>query len=341
MKRIKKIMVFLLSFAVAAAVFPLQTFAASKKITSLNLEIENNLEVGSEYSTDDIEITTKKANYYVGEVEILNEGGRWKSTDTPKITVTLHAEDGYYFSVVKDNVKIKGGTYISGKKEDSYTLILTITLPSMQERVGEMGEVWWTSQTEAAWFEVENAGYYEVRLHRNNKAVGELQKVTEPKIDFGKLMRKEGTYGFRVRAVNIKNESTKSEWQEAEDTSYIDSDTAERLRSQYNSDIPSNMTEPGIPSAQVMPKEYSQYGWIKDNAGWWYRNADNSYTAGNWQQIDGKWYYFDSRGYMVTGWIDWQGKSYYCDPVDGDMQVDKVIPDGSGRRVDSTGAWIE
>lgn len=340
MKRIKKIMVFLLSFAVAAAVFPLQALADTKRITAINLEVESNLNVGDEYSTDDIEFTTKKKTYYVGEVEILNEGGRWKNTDTPKVSVTLYAETGYRFNstIAKDDIKIKGGTFVSGKRgEDYYTYIVTVNLPSMREKLGEMGEVWWTSQTEAAWFEVENAGYYEVRLHRNNKAVGELQKVTEPKIDFGKLMRKEGTYGFRVRAVNIKNESTKSEWQEAEDTSYIDSDTAERLRSQYNSEIPSNMTEPG----QTMPKEYSQYGWIKDNAGWWYRNADNSYTAGNWQQIDGKWYYFDSRGYMVTGWIDWQGKSYYCDPVNGDMQVDKVIPDGSGRRVDSTGAWIE
>ena len=229
MKKITKIMVFLLSFVVTATAVPLQTFAASKKITAINLEIENNLEVGGEYSTDDIEITTKKANYYVGEVEILNEGGRWKSTDTPKITVTLNAEDGYYFSVVKDNVKIKGGTYVSGKKVDSYTLVLTITLESMQERVGEVKDVWWTSQTGAGWFEAENAGYYEVRLYRNDKAVGELQKVTDTKIDFGNLMRKEGTYGFRVRAVNMKNESTKSEWQQAEETSYIDNETAERL----------------------------------------------------------------------------------------------------------------
>ena len=337
MKKITKIMVFLLSFVVTATAVPLQTLAASKKITAINLEIENNLEVGGEYSTDDIEITTKKANYYVGEVEILNEGGRWKSTDTPKITVTLNAEDGYYFSVVKDNVKIKGGTYVSGKKVDSYTLVLTITLESMQERVGEVKDVWWTSQTGAGWFEAENAGYYEVRLYRNDKAVGELQKVTDTKIDFGNLMRKEGTYGFRVRAVNMKNESTKSEWQQAEETSYIDNETAERLRAQYNNDIPSNMTEPG----QSVPKEYSQYGWIHDNGGWWYRNEDSSYTVNNWQMIDGKWYYFDSRGYMVTGWIDWQGKSYYCDPVNGDMQVDKVIPDGSGRRVDSAGVWIE
>ena len=57
--------------------------------------------------------------------------------------------------------------------------------------------------------------------------------------------------------------------------------------------------------------------------------------------MNGKWYYFDSVGYMVTGWIEWNGKYYYCRPVDGDMLVDTVVPDGSGRRVDSTGAWIQ
>ena len=57
--------------------------------------------------------------------------------------------------------------------------------------------------------------------------------------------------------------------------------------------------------------------------------------------IDGKWYFFDSKGYMVTGWIDWSGKSYYCMPESGDMLVNAMVPDGSGRRVDSTGAWIQ
>ena len=84
-----------------------------------------------------------------------------------------------------------------------------------------------------------------------------------------------------------------------------------------------------------------QYGWILDKAGWWYRGGDGSYTVNDWQLIDGKWYYFNSSGYMVTGWIQWNGKSYYCDSVNGDMQVSKMIEDGSGRRVDSTGAWIQ
>ena len=44
---------------------------------------------------------------------------------------------------------------------------------------------------------------------------------------------------------------------------------------------------------------------------------------------------------MVTGWIEWNGKSYYCNQENGDMLVSAMVPDGSGRRVDSSGAWIQ
>ena len=209
----------------------------------------------------------------------------------------------------------------------------------MLETLGETGQARWTSVNEAEWDPVSNAGYYEVRLYREGKTIGGLQKATEPKIDFGSLMRKEGTYNFRVRAVNKRNNDVKSEWLDSGATSYIDEETAARFRSQYGETIPDYITEP----SQMNQIYYTpdQYGWIRDNVGWWYCNPDKTYTTSNWQLIDGKWYYFNSSGYMVTGWIDWKGKSYYCDPVNGDMQVNKLIDDGSGRRVDSTGAWIQ
>ena len=105
--------------------------------------------------------------------------------------------------------------------------------------------------------------------------------------------------------------------------------------------LPEGITEPGQ-WGEVKALSYKdKYGWIQDGIRWWYRNPDGSWTANNWQLIDGKWYFFDSHGYMVTGWIDWEGKSYYCDPEGGQMLVSTVVPDGLGRRVDSTGAMIE
>lgn len=53
-------------------------------------------------------------------------------------------------------------------------------------------------------------------------------------------------------------------------------------------------------------------GWIKDNAGWWYRNADDSYPKSQWLKLDA-WYYFNDNGYAVTGWNLIKNKWYYFD----------------------------
>ena len=44
---------------------------------------------------------------------------------------------------------------------------------------------------------------------------------------------------------------------------------------------------------------------------WWYKHSDGSYTANDWEKIDGEWYFFDCNGWMKTGWIVWKGKDYY------------------------------
>lgn len=50
-------------------------------------------------------------------------------------------------------------------------------------------------------------------------------------------------------------------------------------------------------------------GWVKDEKGWWYRNADGSYPACAWKQVDGSWFWFDARGYMVeNNWILYKGR---------------------------------
>ena len=337
-KKMKKGLTLFLVTAASVLAVSRQSWGASA-ISSVSLDVESDLHIGDDYSTDDIEVTARKGHFSVGDIELLNENDWWEEDEIPRISVMLNADEGYYFSISRSNIKVKGATYISGRKEDSYTLVVTLELPSMLETLGETGQARWTSVNEAEWDPVPNAGHYEVRLYREGKTIGGLQKATEPKIDFGSLMRKEGTYNFRVRAVNKRNNDVKSEWLDSGATSYIDEETAARFRSQYGETIPDYITEP----SQMNQIYYTpdQYGWIRDNVGWWYCNPDKTYTTSNWQLIDGKWYYFNSSGYMVTGWIDWKGKSYYCDPVNGDMQVNKLIDDGSGRRVDSTGAWIQ
>ena len=64
--------------------------------------------------------------------------------------------------------------------------------------------------------------------------------------------------------------------------------------------------------------------WMKDSAGWWYKNDDGSYSVNSWQWIDGnkdgiaECYYFDSAGYM--------------------WETGTLTPDGY--QVNADGAWI-
>lgn len=42
-----------------------------------------------------------------------------------------------------------------------------------------------------------------------------------------------------------------------------------------------------------------------------FQHLDKTYTAKEWELIDGKWYFFDEDSYMVTGWIKCYSKWYY------------------------------
>ena len=85
--------------------------------------------------------------------------------------------------------------------------------------------------------------------------------------------------------------------------------------------------------------------WLRDSNGWWYLNADRSYTTDNWQQINGYWYYFDSNGYLVTGWKQspHDGKWYYLDPNGQPDQLGRMLTNTTtpeGYWVGADGAWV-
>ena len=85
--------------------------------------------------------------------------------------------------------------------------------------------------------------------------------------------------------------------------------------------------------------------WIRDSNGWWYVNANRSYTTDNWQQINGNWYYFDSYGYLVTGWKQspHDGKWYYLDPNGKPDQLGRMLTNQwiGDYYVGADGAWVE
>lgn len=316
----------------------MQSFAA-KKIKTVSIKITDEFKVGEEYSEDDVEITTKSKYFTVSDVLIMNEDDVWESSTVPMLEIYLTAEDGYYFSTKAADIQIRGGEYVKGRREDSQNVILTVRLPSLQDQVGEIESAGWSSKTVASWSSAYNTGRYELYLYRDGKSAGSAEQTSGTSYDFASMMRRPGEYTYKVRAVNYVDTTERSEWRESDSSSYIDDATAEQFRNLYGDINPTGATEPGQAMQQA---QNQQFGWIHDNiGGWWYRNSDGGYTTDNWQFINGKWYYFNSIGYMVTGWVDWNGKSYYCDPVNGDMLVNTIVPDGSGRRVDSTGAWIQ
>ncbi len=307
-------------------------------ISRLVIEVESKVQVGAPCSPLDIEVTVLESGYEVRDVEVLNKAAVWGNADVPRFAIYFRPEEGYTFAVDRSRIEIQGAEYELGIwDEDLCCYVLRIRLPSLRHEVGTIEDAHWDSVTLASWTATYNTVSYEIQLYCGDRKRGASQYVTGTSCDLGAYMRAEGDYHYRVRAVNRYDITQRSEWKESSH-SVVDAAQAEQIRQQYPADASAG---PGGKSPVPDYQELGLYGWLLDGAGWWYRNDDGSYTTNNWQYIDDKWYYFDSKGYMVTGWIDWGDKSYYCDPESGAMLVNMIVPDGLGRRVDSTGAWIQ
>lgn len=333
MRKGKQILALMMAAVMTLGVTSMTAYAADKKITSVSIEVKTDLQVGDAINSSEVTVNAQSSKYSVSDAEFTNDGFEWGEEDTPMVQVRLEAADGYYFSVNAKDVKIKGGAYSGGKREDSTHLLLTVKLPSLNETAGRIDQAGWESETAASWSAAANAGSYEVKLYRDGVNVKMTQTSKTNSLDMGPCMTKAGTYNYKVRAVNKIKEDNKSEWVDSSDIT-VNNDLASRMREKYGN-LTSGLTEPG----QAAASNVQPAGWIQDAKGWWYRNENGSYAANDWQQIDNKWYYFDSKGYMVTGWVLWKDKWYYCDQADGHMLTSALTPDGN--RVDSSGVWLQ
>lgn len=82
-------------------------------------------------------------------------------------------------------------------------------------------------------------------------------------------------------------------------------------------------------------------GWHDDENGRWYQNADHTYYAGGFQEIDGVTYCFNNDGYLETGWVTKGVKDYYFND-DGSYNPEVKRPmialtfdDGPGQYTDT------
>lgn len=317
-----------LGAAILVTAFPFSSMAAETKISSVSLSVDSSIEAGS--SDSDVNVTTSSRKYSVEDVTVTNKpSGEWDNGDKPKLKVTLEAGSDYYFAsgFSKSDVSISSsdGTVTSVSRSGSYELFVYITLDALDGDgnydLDVDGLEWDESNGEASWNGNDDANKYEVRLYRNDSSVTSIFTTADTSYDFSGYITKSGDYTFRVRGVY--NSSNKGSWEES-DTWDVTSGKAE--------DISAN----SAPHTASGPGGSTSGAWLKDSIGWWYCNADRSYTVSNWQYINEEWYYFNEKGYMVTGWIYWNSKWYYCGD-DGAMYANRTTPDGY--YVNGDGAW--
>ena len=241
-------------------------------------------------------------------VDIVNEGDSWVGGDKPKVEIWLSADSDYYFKKSgKSAFSFSGDTvkYVSSStKNDKEEMVLVVRLDKLDEDDEDLdvsGLMWDEDNGVAHWDDMSLAKNYKVRLCRRGgnsyeDGIGATYTVKENSYDFSGKFPKAGTYYFKVRAMDSRNNA--GEWQESP---YIE------------------ITEEDLTRVNGQ--------WLRDDRGWWYQKGDGTYTSNGWQYINYKWYFFDQEGYMKTGWISWEDKLYYCDPS-GAMLVSAVTPDG-------------
>ena len=93
-------------------------------------------------------------------------------------------------------------------------------------------------------------------------------------------------------------------------------------------------------SAAALPAAAADGGWQRDQAGWWYQNADGGYPKGCWAEIGGKWYHFSAAGYMQTGWLQ-DGNGWYHLGSSGAMDIGWVNENNKSYYMSSTGRMAQ
>lgn len=302
---------------------------SGEQINKISIKVTSSVKEGT--TTGIVSATTGSSEYSIASCEFKSEpNGSWKPGDIPKVSIVLEADSDYYFnkSIRSSKVSLSGADYSSIKfSEDAKTVTLTVKLDKVEGTLSNVGGASWNSSVlgKAEWDDVENANAYELKLYKGGNVVYKIDRITTTSVNLFPYMTRKGSYYYRVRAIprnsSEKDYLTESQWVESGELE-IDTRQAARAESIGNSGSTasgtSHSSNSGGPGSQ--PSSSSQYGWIKNNDGWWYKNVDGSYPKNGWQLINGKWYLFDVNGYMKTGWQRYEGNMYYL-TRNGDMQT--------------------
>lgn len=307
-------------FLLAAAVFPVNAFASSKKtVTGLTFRIQSKLEAGDKVGDSSVVVGTDPGD---GQVSISLSGERCYISEADfstssskvlkigdeiqlKVVVLLNDEDEYKFkgSYSSSNIKVNGGEYISCSKSSSKLTVKLKTRPvkgtydtpeNAEWRDSGIGHARWTAPDYSS-------GHYDVILKRGGTEVVRKTDIGSTSYDFYPYMTKAGTYTFRVRTVphstDAKTYGKASEWVDS-DEYYLDE---KHVSDGTGQDADGTGNGSGTGAA----------GWIKESGSWYYKYPNGTLQKDSWVKVNDIWYLFDTNGKMLTGWQTKPGGTFY------------------------------
>ena len=296
-----------------------------------SVSVNFDYELASGMGTNDIDVTCDTDgvdSIVVSSIANATYGKR------PTVTVKIKADthSGYYFS--KDDaaeLKTAGAFSLSGdveykssKRVSNSQLQLVVRLPKIGGGDGEGLEIesaeWRDDTGVVEWASADEATKYTAKLLRGTSTKSTVS-TENTWYDFSSVIRQYGTGTYTVK-VKAYSGNYSGEWEETEEF---------------------EVTDENIGGLNGGGGSSSGGAWLRDANGWWYCNADRSYTTNNWQQIDGYWYYFNGYGYMVTGWFQSpaSGLWYYLSEDQatlGRMVTNQYV---GGYYVNGDGVWVQ
>ena len=354
MKKTKKLAAFILSAAMILGTVSVANAATyDDPITSIDISLEYDL--SSSMKAADIEASSDTDGVDTVTVSSITNVAYGKR---PTVTLKIKADtsSGYYFdSEDASELKTESAFTLSGdeaeykssKRSGNSSVTLVVRLPkigSTDEGGLDVEEVSWVDETGVVeWSEAEDANKYSVKLLRGSSTKTTVS-TTNTYYDFSSLIRQYGTGTYTVKVKAYNGSYGGDEWTESEELDVTSDNMSSVTGGGYSgSSYSSYGSSPAYSPAggQTPASSGAASGaWLRDSVGWWYCNADHSYTTSDWQQINGLWYYFDANGYMVTGWFQSpaSGYWYYLDPVQGNMVTNQYV---GSYYVNAEGVWVQ
>ena len=315
------------------------SFAASKPINSIHIQIYSKLESGDspgeifiekgEIQKHEVTVRGKSSLFTITAAEW---GGQNKSTvkvgEELELLLTLSptdVTDNYFLASYRaSSFHITGGYYVSAKREGD-DLVLTLKMKAVEGAYDAPVSVDWNEKSlgSVRWQPGEvDSGVYSVQLFRDGTRIHEIEKLSGNQYNFYPYMTKAGRYMVKVKTLVKDAKERKyargSGYTESSDLQIRDRDVSdgkgkegEKVQAGTEKKIGWEETDGSyifrLPSGELYK------GWGKIDGYWYYFQPDGKMVKG-WQKIQDKWYFFQESGAMAVGWVKDQDQWYYLIP---------------------------